>query len=51
MTLQKFIDDFEIDLDALKHIKKRVFVVGRFNQTIQRRRYRDFSFYQPGAPQ
>jgi hypothetical protein len=32
MTLQKFIDDFEIDLDALKHIKKRVFVVGRFNQ-------------------
>ena len=32
MALQKFIDDFEIDLEALNRIKKRVFIVGRFNQ-------------------
>src|SRR6266542_4539493 len=31
--LKEFIDAFQIDLDALPRNKKRVFIVGRFNQT------------------
>jgi hypothetical protein len=31
VDLQKFIDKYSIDIDALKRIKRRIFVVGRFN--------------------
>jgi hypothetical protein len=32
MSMGKFLADFQIDLAALSRIKKRVFIVGRFNQ-------------------
>ncbi len=32
MALNEFLDQFHIDIDALNRIKKRVFIVGRFNQ-------------------
>ncbi len=33
MSLTSFVDRFKIDLNALACVKKRLFVVGRFNQT------------------
>jgi hypothetical protein len=32
MPMRKFLEDFQIDVNALSRIKKRVFIVGRFNE-------------------
>ncbi len=33
MAMNKFLSDFQIDVNALSRIKKRVYIVGRFNQS------------------